>query len=120
MNRACADTGGAAPDLLDVPSRECLASTPTREDGRSKGLASGPEDVGGSGEEDDERTEDEEPQRNVKSWRSGERFLPNRWEVNITVADGGPSTAVAREDGALDPATLLEKRGSPRCVGKLP
>ncbi|KAJ1127510.1 hypothetical protein NDU88_005909 [Pleurodeles waltl] len=120
MSRTCADAAGAAPDLPAVPSREWLASTPTQEDRRSKGSASGPGESGRRGEEDGERMEDKEPRRNERSLRTGERFLHNRREVNITVAHGGPSTTVAWEDGALDPATLLEKRGSSRCVGKLP
>ncbi|KAJ1093698.1 hypothetical protein NDU88_006794 [Pleurodeles waltl] len=67
--------------------------------------------------QDGERTEDEETHQVERIWRSGERFLPNRREEINIAADGGPNAAVAREDGAQDPAMLLEKRGISRYFG---
>ncbi|KAJ1176383.1 hypothetical protein NDU88_001664 [Pleurodeles waltl] len=128
MRLTCADSAGAAPEHPDATTNELRASGASREGGGLKQAASAEEEEEeNSAREnwrkegrDSERTEEEETLQGERIWMSGERYLLNRGgEINIA-ADGGLNAAVAQEDGAQEPATLLEKRGTSRCVGKLP
>ncbi|KAJ1210884.1 hypothetical protein NDU88_006246 [Pleurodeles waltl] len=62
-------------------------------------------------EEDGERVEEEEEDGDVE-----EPCLPRKKEEDEEVAAGEPNTAAAPGGRAKNPATLLEKRGTIRCV----
>ncbi|KAJ1130548.1 hypothetical protein NDU88_008899 [Pleurodeles waltl] len=65
-----------------------------------------PVEDGGSAEEEDE------------DWDVDEQCLPRKTEEDVEGAAGERSTEVAPGGRAKDPATLLEKPGTTRCVSQ--
>ncbi|KAJ1141075.1 hypothetical protein NDU88_007411 [Pleurodeles waltl] len=124
----CAAAACGAPERPSATTNEPRASGAMQEGGGIRRSASakerekedGAKGIGKEEGRDGEKTDDEETHRDQRTLMSGERFLPNRRGEDNIEADRGLNTAATREDGAQDPATLLEKRGITRCVGKLP
>ncbi|KAJ1092011.1 hypothetical protein NDU88_005125 [Pleurodeles waltl] len=108
---------GAGTNQMSLSAVTSSARDGNTERGGEKTLVSeGDEERGGEeeergSEEEESGGEEEEENRGI-----GEQFVPSRGEEGEEAADGGSNTAVAPGGRAKNPATLLKKRGTIRCV----
>ncbi|KAJ1139683.1 hypothetical protein NDU88_006050 [Pleurodeles waltl] len=123
-----ADTAPGAQEQPGAGTNERYSSAMTselrkgnREEGVEKRSASatGEEESGEKKSNEEESGEEESGEQEKSGEEIGERFLPSRGEEDEEAADGGLHPTVALEGKTKNPATLLEKRGTSRCVTTL-